>query len=1361
MRPFDLHVPLHAGPMLVQASAGTGKTWSIARLVARLLVEPAPAGGSPPTIRQVLVVTFTEAATAELRDRIRALLVLAAEAAERMARAPLAGAPFAGSAPGDGLDALLGLGQGATWQAHDAAELMVRASRWRAAIADFDTAAVSTIHGFCQRLLNELAFESGAPMGEELAKDTSRLLDELLDDWLASRLLETDLATYHWLVHDKAGGLSRDRLRTIAKAAVDNLEAELRPVPPTEAELAAHRAEIQAFLARVQGAFVPTWNAGRAALVEFARACADAGILSRVSYKPRQIDSAAADVDAWLARSCADPKSPLALGATKLQSSVTKGKSLPELPALALALDAWGEERARHASLEGLHFAGWIRTAFAERLRATQQMTFDDMLRRVRDGLRQEGQAGQEFLGALRQKFQAALIDEFQDTDAVQWEVFERVFCGSEGHRLVLIGDPKQAIYSFRGADIAVYERARQAVPADRHFSMTRNFRSDRRLLSAFDAMMGGKPSLFLTESIRYEPVQAAQPESRFFDAAGQPMPPFVLRWLGGADGPAQTGQQLVRQAMEDVAVQVAHLLAAGAQTSGTDGSLTPIRARHIAVLASTNFAARTMRSLLLSQGVPAVLGQAGTVWESEEAFWLQLWLQALADPTRSAALRSLAATPLGGLSGALLVGARDGESGASAAWELFARAIQRQAKRFANAGATAAFSELLQLPTPSGDAAGAPTTALLRLAAHPMGERLLTNLRHLAELLTAAQLAERLSADGLARWLRRQRQEAAEESEARADAGQLRLESDADAVVITTLHRSKGLQYPIVFLPDLMLDKPIGGPSVDKRPFLFHPADAAQPHTQALQLLGLAAAPQADALQAWREAQQERQRLLYVALTRAEWQVVASAGPVKDHATAGLGTRHFLRSPVGLLLQADSEGDDRLSAVPEKPADRPFDVVEACAARVAEVCGAPLCAVQHVGAAAPPIALPVKPAPAWLPLGHIADFEPDGLWRTESYTGLVASRHGVRPDADPLSAVPARPDERPGEDEDPDAVAGEGVDPEAEASAALVVPNPAESADSSVRQAADVLLRRFPGGPQAGTWVHEVFEHLHFQSDPPRPKAPGLALADLVRRHGARNGFAPDFITLAGADGAPLRRVAVDALLIEALPAVLQTQLGAAAGDVRLCDLTDADRLDELTFDLPVGDLAGGIDVLGTQLAEALSARDDGFTLPGDYLQHLRQMGFRTLRGSLTGSMDLVFRAAVGGEQRFFVVDYKTNLLGPSERGRVARSQPQHYSRPWLEAELARKHYYVQYLLYLTALHRYLGLRLRDYDYDRHMGGALYLFVRGMPGAAARADDRAANRVPGVYWDRPPRAVIERLSAVLAGAAATSGEGA
>lgn len=1358
MQQFNLSVPLSAGPMLVQASAGTGKTWSIARLVARLLVEPGPGNSPPPGVRQVLVVTFTQAATAELRDRIRALLVQAAEAADPILNALQSGQAPQIPDPSDGLAVLFGSEAGGQWRPFDADEIERRAGLLRVAIADFDTAAISTIHGFCQRLLQELTFESGAPFGEELVKDVQQVVDGLLEDWLAQRLVPADRLQYQWLVEPKAGGISRSALQAIANAAIASPEAELRPAPPTEAELQTHRAAVGDFLRRTQSEFLSEWNSGREELVELV--CGLPEVFNQRSFSPNQVRNAAADIDSWLASGCAKPLASLKLSQKSLAAGVKGKQALPPLPPLAAALDDWLAERNALQSVERAHFAGWIRRAFSDHLVATQQLTFDDMLRRVRDGLAREGEAGVAFLAALRSKFQVALIDEFQDTDAVQWAVFERVFCGSPLHRLVLIGDPKQAIYSFRGADIAVYERARAKVPPHRQYSMTRNFRSDGQLIEACNAMMGGRPSLFLTDSIAYEQVQAAKPPARLFGADGAALPPVVLRWVGSTSGDAQTGKQLLGQVVPDAARQIRQLLASGAQTEAKPNLRMPIRARDIAVLVSTNALARNMRAALLDEGVPAVLAQAGSVFDGEESWWLQLWLTALVDPTDARALRAFAATQLGGLSGRVLVAAQEGEPEASAVWEAFARGIHQQAKRFAQSGVTAAFSDLMQHAT--DDVRGDDRVAtLLRLASQPTGERLLTNLRHLAELMAAAQLAERLTADGLVRWLKRQRNEAEDD----AEAGQLRLESDADAVVITTLHQSKGLQYPIVFLLDLLLDNPIGGKDPGSRPFRFHPTDTADGSQLALDIRGLAQAPKEDSDRAWREAQEERQRLLYVALTRAEWQVVVYAGPVQDKTIAGKGTRHFLRSPIGLLLQAPGAAADRLTGLPDELADDAFAQLEAFADRVCTQTGKPLCVVELADDAAPLAAVPPRPAPDWLPLGRLTDFEPDDTWRFESYTGLIASRHGSKPDEDPSALGLPAPEERPGDDEDPDAIADAPTEQVAALADKWVVANPPESNDAADRDAPEVPLRRLPSGADAGKWVHEVLEHLRFAAQPLRPKAATetdeSALAALVARHRERNGVRPAEVRLEAVAGKAATPMPVDRLLIEALPTILHTPLGAAALNKRLADLNDAHRLDELKFDLPVGNLAADGNVLGSALAQALVSRDDGFALPGDYLQHLRQMGFRTLRGFLTGTIDLVFCATEGAEMRWFVVDYKTNLLGPTEQQRIARSQPQHYRRPWLEAEIARKHYYVQYVLYLTALHRYLSLRLRDYDYDRHMGGAVYLFVRGMPGEATRPEDCAANRVPGVYFDRPPKALIERVSGALSGLAMAPAEAA
>jgi exodeoxyribonuclease V beta subunit len=254
--------------------------------------------------------------------------------------------------------------------------------------------------------------------------------------------------------------------------------------------------------------------------------------------------------------------------------------------------------------------------------------------------------------------------------------------------------------------------------------------------------------------------------------------------------------------------------------------------------------------------------------------------------------------------------------------------------------------------------------------------------------------------------------------------------------------------------------------------------------------------------------------------------------------------------------------------------------------------------------------------------------------------------------------------------------------------------------------------------------------EHTSFPSGVPKR---GGELAVLLRTHGERAGFPKDV---------------KDGILLHALPLMLDTPLGAATGGLRLRDIADAERLDELKFDIAVGD-GQGVQVRGRSLLGTLGAARDDDPMPAGYLEHVRSMNTRRLCGLLTGAIDLIFRAPVGGRGQWFVADYKTNTLGPRTDGRVVRSTAEHYAQPWLQAEIARKHYYIQYMLYLVALHRYLRSRLVDYDYDRDVGGALYLFVRGMVGAATAEVD---GRVHGVFHDKPPKQLIEQLSALLRG---------
>ena len=1337
MNDFSIQVALPTGAMLVEASAGTGKTWSIARLVARLIAEDPPEGGAPPTIDRILVVTFTNAATAELRDRVRAVLCEAAEAIVNIEDAIASGAKV--EKPTDPANrTIAGHGEGASWLPYPATVLQLRAARLRAAIRDFDSAGISTIHGFCQQVLQTLAFESNASFDAELMKNTDDLVDEIVDDWMATTLVPADEATYVWLVSAKGANLNRARLVNLARLRVSMRDA--RVIPDSSGigwrDAAKQRSlAAQTLLERFNG------DEGSALMTLLA-----GGTLNAGTYGPAKLGAQFQAMTSWLEAGALEARPTDVFTTSKVRAATKKNQDVVTHPLLDAVeeLGAFGNEE--HALADFLEF---VLREYESRLRAQHALTFDDLLAHVAAGLHTPA-----LLEGLRSRYRVALIDEFQDTDAVQWEVFRRVFLEDATARLILIGDPKQAIYAFRNADVAVYTAARAVIPVDRQYTMVQNFRSDKPLLRALNGMLGAKPNVLLTPGIEYEQVRS-ELEPGVHDAEGQPVPPITLRWFDGStfigpiqgiddeeagseDSTAGGERTLVPNAVAEagltavVARDIADELRANWSTTNKKHP-GPLRPRHFAVLVHTNKSAAAMRDALVAAGVPAVVAQAGSVFKSVETTWLERWLLALASDSGESAARSLAITPLFGFTARNLLDVRLGlDSAASADWLAFKESLAEQAGVLDSKGVTAAFSMLLYTARAPGAA-----SPLARLASSPSGERHLTNLRHLAELLDAASHAEHLGQAGLAQWLSDRRQNPDD-----ADGTELRLESDSDTVKVVTLHKSKGLEYPIVYLPALHDGRPFRVPRLNETPIRFH-IDST---SLAVDMRGFGAASVETAGLAVKELIEERQRLLYVALTRAEHRVVLYAGASKGASLGrGMPRMSYPLSPLGVLLHgeeptSDSPSDKRRDDIALASLAPRFDTSDK---KVPDVEGVRQDVITYADRHhiqfedVRPLIGPVESAlqagggpsapPAVFSRTHL-DLE----WRRESYSGLVKKRKGKLGSVDGLDEGRDYDDEfveddglaRPSEDDALGADAAE--DREIEDPEDLV---PAD--------ASQIRLRTFPGGAEAGIWVHGVFEHASFTATPPAPKDQALTMEQLIRAQGQRAGFPKD---------------QHDALLRDALTGMLATPLGPQLGGLRLADIPDIDRLDELKFDIAIGrgEDAEQSDLVvhGSELAAVIGAARPDDPMPPGYLAHVRAMGFRPLVGYLTGAMDLVFRADVNGARKWFVADYKTNTLGPRVDGRVARSAMGHYARPWMAAEIARKHYYVQYVIYLTALHRYLSLRQKGYSYETDVGGAAYLFVRGMEGAGGPTGPDGTPH--GVFIDKPPFAVIDGLSRLL-----------
>jgi exodeoxyribonuclease V beta subunit len=871
-------------------------------------------------------------------------------------------------------------------------------------------------------------------------------------------------------------------------------------------------------------------------------------------------------------------------------------------------------------------------------------MTYDDLLTRLNATL--EGPSGERVARRLRERFAVVLVDEFQDTDPVQWNIMRRAFGGGT---LVLIGDPKQAIYAFRGADVYAYLDA--AREADTQATLEVNYRSDQGLIDAYDALFGG--ARLGHEGIVYRQVRATADHQEPRLTGAPESAPLRIRVVH-RDEPSiattQGGYARNASARDHIAIDLAtdlvHLLGSGAQVAGE-----PIEPGHVAVLVQTNRAAAQVREALGEVGIPAVINGAGSVFGTPQAReWLRL-LEALERPTSEPRAHAAALTAFLGWSAERIAGAGDDE------WEAVHRRLHEWA-RVLRADGVASLIETVTL------AEGLPE----RVLAAADGERRLTDLRHVGQLLHAAATTEQLGTTALVAWLRRRIAEA--EQDTSDEDRSRRLESDAQAVQVLTVHRSKGLEFPIVYYPHLWEPGyiPAG------LPVAYHDPDNADRRTIDVGLEG----PDFERhkQQHLIEERGEDLRLAYVALTRAKHQAVVWWAP----------SWNSRDSPLGRLLFARRENGE----VPAIGRGTPTDT--AAWKRFEELAAeAEGCISVERSRLERPIAWsgPLR-APAALDAARF-DRRLDRRWRRTSFSDITSGAHEARVASEPEEPVLSDEPETP-------------------------VRPAAPTGDEALRLTPS-LLAAMPAGTSVGTFVHRVLEATDFAA-PDLTAELSTRVAEVQARRAVDIGDA--------------------AAVVAGLRAAIETPLTDGR---RLADLGRADRLDELDFEFP---LVGGDEPTGRVALDAVAGVLRAHLPAGDplagYADRLSDPALRsTVRGYVTGSIDLVARAG----ERFTVVDYKTNwLAAPGEELTAWHHRP-----AALAAEMERGHYGLQALLYTVALHRYLRWRLPSYDPGRHLGGVLYLFVRGMIGPDTPV---VGGRRCGVFAWRPPAELVTALSDAL-----------
>ncbi|MBI5607461.1 MAG: UvrD-helicase domain-containing protein [Deltaproteobacteria bacterium] len=1339
-----------AGPLppqarlFLEASAGTGKTFAIEGIVVQLVAE------ADLPIDKILVITFTNAATAELNDRVRQRLAA-------VLRVVQGHQPAGGDLVAERLAA--------------AADGHLLAGRLTRALADIDRAPIATIHSFCQRMLQELAFESGQESELEVLGEAAEVREQLVADALAgvyARASEAQLAVAEDM------GWSPGGLREVAKAMTGASEPRLRPAPESRwvdplVAVVAWQSEVAALGSWWFGpegrAAVAAWEAE---LQRPSKSAAKGQPHNRLSRGPKNVDAA---MQTWLASGGLRGERPFEANTHWLDPQVLRSKwdasagPAEQFGGYALAVRFEQACAVQDALWPQplVHFAAGVRRAFQAEVDRRAQLTYDGMLSRLAERLTQERQAGTSALAdAIRQRYRVALVDEFQDTDAAQWQALDCVF-GRAGTRLLVVGDPKQSIYRFRGADLDVYLAARAQAEC---FQLGTNYRSDKPLVDALNNLwLEGNLPLSMAgagsdATVRYASV-AADKGLRVRDlppSAGAPQRrrrPLEFRLCtaecdGGDPSTAPHRGELVETLAQLCADECQRLLESKATLLDKSGQERPLRPGDLAVLVASHREAATVAKYLAQRQIPAVTAARGSIFHSDAVAWLAAWLDAVANPASERPARLLAVSPLVGWTADQLTRAiaEPSEGAALDSDQLAWQALRQHVATLATLWPTQGFTRAL-------DKTLAKFDALARLLGSVWGERGATDLRHLMELGQTEDRRTRAGPRGLAEWLRA-RMAAADD---RSDEQATRLESDAAAVQLVTVHASKGLEYPVVLLPFAW---PPRGASETGEPLLVRADGAAVLDLSARDTLA-----RSEALR-WSEAAAEAEsvRLLYVAMTRARHHLVAWLNRY-DAAAAGPLAR--------LILQGDSQGwlgRHRPASDKKTPtaADKQAAWQAAMTARLDELDRDHPAGIGWSAEVAP------APARVWRPLDDQAAMVPQARtfqadlplgsrWQVASFTSLSAGR-GVD------------------DDEPTRALAELGLAALADG-AAMAAEVAADVAEVDLPALGDLghhawLLEpaagaELPGGTATGDWIHGVFEELDFGRSPLCAKD-GRSAAALVAELAQRFGIAPG----------PADPVAG---LVGLLPHWLTTPLAATGAlglprDFVLGALEPAHRLDELAFDLRLGAGAdyrvaraagipaatGCLDIAGVRRAFAIGANAADFGGASWCQALLRQSDDQVqallpeIAGFLTGFIDLTFRVGGhGAAARYYVVDYKSNAIRGPEwlAGQLAatarslgRDAPRlanaHYTRPLLQWAMAHAGYHLQALVYTLALHRLLQSRLGDaYDYDRHVGGHLYLFLKGMAGPST---PRWQGHCLGVWADRWPRAAVLTLDRALLG---------
>ncbi len=1281
-REYDiLDYPLNRGRVLIEAAAGSGKTYTIQYLFLRLLLERVDL-----KVGNILVVTFTEAATEELKERIREILRAAANLLFTLSPS----SPLDSEKDGD-LSRVLeqALARGAS--------IEFLKERINNARACFDEVVIATIHGFCNRILSDYAFECGVRSGVDLVKDSRIFIESVAEDYWRRRFYNGSESLARIVVDY---GLQLETLITLAAQLDQDPDLVILPEKPENTSWAE---DISRFSADIES------------LLPHFRECCDKahGYLVRERHKIENLlyDGQPLHKRLWpvgkfddfttrleeILTGTAWPTVAAAEILEKFSAATLKAKTrakqvTPEHPLfdhcqqLLADFDSYKQLAANLVCAikrDFIEFASGPDGFEACKLKARQQ-GYSDFLTGLRKAL--QGAPGGILRRLAGERFKVALVDEFQDTDPVQYGIFNALFDRPEV-LFYRIGDPKQSIYGFRGADIYAYLEAAQETGQLRA-TLDRNFRSTPELLAALNRIFK-IPAPFLLEGIDYRPMRSGRlPQQRLY-IDGREGVPFNFWHLAGEGGENLTAPRARYQLINAVASRCVELLDLGRKpmldgwraelVNEENDSRKPLRASDIAILTTTNKEAAQVWAACAARQVPAVIAAAGNLWQTAEARELFFFLNAVLYPDNDLILSTALATRLMGFDAVFLADVHDSlefdENGSHSTcrqeYEIWRQSFSAARESWLKRGVMALFSDFPNIP---GDVSGFGTTLLtpdpdfdlrLNLVRCSQGERSLTNFYHLQEILHQAESDHLFGPQALLHWFHEHLVGVADDE----NEYELRLESEADALKIMTVHKSKGLEFPLVFAPFLWSRG--FKPATHKRSLtIFHKEKATgDGYVRCLDLSPEVAKSHLAAASS--EELAENLRLLYVALTRAQSSLYLAWPQLQGGGKTAL---MYLRQPP----RDENKLQEFIAKGGPTPSLKVIDDDEKA----------------ELWEDIPEI---IRETPVWSQKQLDSDQFAATALSARSFKRRLSPERGLL-SFSRLTAERHAPTGRPG-------------------SRAQLEPSLISSCVETPP------LTNFPGGTATGNAIHAILEKLDFAMVRQNSWQKNRQLKELVRSSLERYGL----ISPSQSNYERLLLEYEEKIMV-VIDQVLNTPLPGVDGSLKLSQ-EGLEARAEMEFSLPVPESLSGEELTALLKSQGLPAFKQ--TAPGKVSGwQLSFPDYLPTCGYLNGFVDLVFSV----NNRYYLIDWKTNNLGPSYDD---------YSAQALQQSMLDSDYVFQYHLYLIALHRFLQNRFDDYDYESNFGGVYYLYLRGINGK---------NAGSGVFYDRPSLELVSNLTKLICG---------